>query len=41
MCISDKEEVYKEYLVNVFNHYDYNNKFTMNDFKLNQVEYQP
>ena len=41
MCMSDKEQVYKEYLVNVFNHYDSSNKFTSTDFKLNQVEYQP
>ena len=41
MCISLKEEVYKDYLVNLFNYYDNNNKISVGDFKLNQVEYQP
>ena len=41
MCISLKEEVYKDYLVNLFNYYDNNNKISVEDFKLNQVEYQP
>ena len=41
MCISLKEEVYKDYLVNIFNYYDNNNKISVRDFKLNQVEYQP
>ena len=41
MCLSSKEAIYKEYLVNLFNHYDISNKITSNDFKLVQVEYQP
>ena len=41
MCISLKEEVYKEYLVALFNHYDKTNILTYNDFKLKEIEYQP
>ena len=41
MCLSLKEEVYKEYLVNVFNHYDKNETLSLNDFKLTQITYQP
>ena len=41
MCLSMKEEVYKDYLVNVFNYYDNKNLLTTADFKLSQITYQP
>jgi hypothetical protein len=41
MCISLKEEVYKDYLVALFNHYDKINIITTNDFQLQEIEYQP
>ena len=41
MCISLKEEVYKDYLVALFNHYDKTTIITKKDFQLQEIEYQP
>jgi hypothetical protein len=41
MCISLKEEVYKDYLINIFNYYDKTNIINKDDFKLTDIEYHP